>query len=116
MVANVKAAQVRQLRSDQGAGGLLIRLLGPITILHDGKPVTVAAKKARALVGYLSLREGSIAVRHNLGPVALTLSGETGKVWTDVPTSATDSPYRWTRVALDKALGGTGLYAGRGRR
>ena len=59
MVANVKAAQVRQLRSDQGTGGWRIRLLGPMTIIHDGKPVTVAAKKARALVGYLSLREGS---------------------------------------------------------
>jgi TolB-like protein/two-component SAPR family response regulator len=30
-----------------------------MTIVRDGKPVAVAAKKARALVGYLTLREGS---------------------------------------------------------
>jgi len=59
VVANVKAAQVRQLRSAEGAAGLRIRLLGPMTIVNDGKPVAVPAKKARALIGYLTLREGS---------------------------------------------------------
>jgi TolB-like protein/Tfp pilus assembly protein PilF len=38
---------------------LRVHLLGPVTIAHDGKPVTVASKKARALIGYLALREGS---------------------------------------------------------
>jgi hypothetical protein len=65
--------------------------------------------------GFAASREGSIAVRRNLGPVALTLSGETGKVWTEVPTSATDSPYRWTSIAIDKTIGSTWLYAGLGR-
>jgi TolB-like protein len=59
VVANVKAAQVRQLRSAEAAEGLRIRLLGSMTIARDGKPVAVVAKKARALVGYLALREGS---------------------------------------------------------
>jgi hypothetical protein len=65
--------------------------------------------------GFAASREGSIAVRRNLGRVALTLSGETGKVWTEVPTSATDSPYRWTSIAIDKTIGSTWLYAGLGR-
>jgi TolB-like protein/two-component SAPR family response regulator len=59
VVANVKAAQFRQLRSAEGAVGLRIRLLGPMTIVNAGNPVAVPAKKARALVGYLTLREGS---------------------------------------------------------
>jgi hypothetical protein len=48
VVANVKTAQVRQLRS--ASGGLRLRLLGPVAIVHDGKPVAIAAKKARALL------------------------------------------------------------------
>jgi hypothetical protein len=59
VVANVKAAQVRRSRFAKAPEGLRIRLLGPMRIVHDGKPVAVPAKKARALVGYLTLREGS---------------------------------------------------------
>jgi len=66
VVTNVKTAQVRQLRSAEGAGGLRIRLLGPVTILVGGKPVAVAAKKARALLGYLALREGAEVPRSTL--------------------------------------------------
>jgi hypothetical protein len=73
------------------------------------------AKDVAGNPGFAARREGSVAVRRNLGPVSLTLSGETGKVWNEVPTSATDSPYRWTSVALDKTLGKTWLYAGMSR-
>ena len=59
MVANIKAAQVRHLRSTAAAGGLCIRRSVPIAILHDGMPVTVAAKEARALGGDLALLQGS---------------------------------------------------------
>jgi TolB-like protein/two-component SAPR family response regulator len=38
---------------------LRVRLLGPVAIVSDGKPVAIAAKKARALLGYLALREGA---------------------------------------------------------
>ena len=48
-MANVKTAQVRQLRSAAGAGGLRIRLLGPLTVTVDGMPVAIAAKKAREI-------------------------------------------------------------------
>jgi DNA-binding SARP family transcriptional activator len=59
VVANVKASQVRQLRSAEEAAGLRVRLLGPIAVTNDGKPVAIAAKKARALLGYLALRQGA---------------------------------------------------------
>src|SRR5215472_14724811 len=63
VVANVKTAQVRQLRSEAGAAGLRIRLLGPMAVTIDGRPVAIAAKKARALLGYLALREGAEVAR-----------------------------------------------------
>jgi hypothetical protein len=65
--------------------------------------------------GFAATRHGSMAIRHNLGPVAVTVSGETGSVWNEVPTSATDSPYRYASVAVDKTLGRTWLSAGMSR-
>jgi hypothetical protein len=73
------------------------------------------AKDVAGNPGFAAKREGSVAVRRNFGPVALTLSGESGKVWTETPTRATDSPYRWTSVTADKTLGRTWLSAGLGR-
>jgi hypothetical protein len=43
VVTNVKTAQVRQLRSAEGSSGLRIRLLGPVSLVSDGKPVAIAA-------------------------------------------------------------------------
>ena len=65
--------------------------------------------------GFAAKREGSVAIRRNLGPVGLTVSGESGSVWTEVRTSVSDSPYRWTSVALDKDFGSTWLSAGLSR-
>ncbi len=65
--------------------------------------------------GFDAPRDGSVAVRRNLGPVSLTFSGETGEVWNEVPIRATDSRYRWTSVSVDKTVGKTWLYAGLGR-
>jgi TolB-like protein len=39
--------------------GLRIRLLGPMTITNGGRPVAIASKRARALIGYMALREGA---------------------------------------------------------
>ena len=58
VMSSVKAAQVRHLRSVEDAVGLRVRLLGPMTITVEGRPVAIAARKARALLGYLALREG----------------------------------------------------------
>ena len=62
--------------------------------------------------GFSAKRDGSLALRRNLGPVGLTLSGETGSVWQEVRTSATGSLYRWTSLALDRNFGSTWLSAG----
>jgi DNA-binding SARP family transcriptional activator len=66
VVGNVKTAQNRQLRSVESAVGLRIRLLGPLTIAVDGRPVAIASKRARALLGYLALREGTAVARNVL--------------------------------------------------
>jgi hypothetical protein len=65
--------------------------------------------------GFAATRHGSMAIRRNLGPVAVTLSGETGSVWNEVPTIATDSPYRFASVSVDKTIGNTWLSAGMSR-
>ena len=59
VVVNVNTAQNRQLRSAGDTVGLRIRLLGPVAIANDGKPVAIASKKARGLIGYLALRQGT---------------------------------------------------------
>jgi TolB-like protein/DNA-binding SARP family transcriptional activator len=33
--------------------------MGPVAITHDDRPVAIASKKARALIGYLALRQGA---------------------------------------------------------
>jgi hypothetical protein len=62
--------------------------------------------------GFLAKRSNSIAVRHQFGSTAVTVSGEAGSVWQDVQTSATGSPYRWTSVSVDRSFGPTWLQAG----
>lgn len=58
-MGNVKAAQNRHLPSGTPAYGLRIRLLGPVEISKAGNAVGLASKKARALLGFLALREGA---------------------------------------------------------
>jgi hypothetical protein len=65
--------------------------------------------------GFDARRGTSVALRRNLGPVGLTLSGETGEVHNEIRTSATGSPYRWTALALDRNFGRTWVSLGLGR-
>jgi hypothetical protein len=65
--------------------------------------------------GFAARRRGSMALRHNLGSVGVTLSGENGEVQTDRITSATGSPYRWTSLALDRSFGSNRVSLGVGR-
>src|SRR5215813_136812 len=58
VVSTVKASQNRKLRSAGYAGGLHIRLLGPVAVANAGATVAIASKKSRALLGYLTLRAG----------------------------------------------------------
>ncbi len=65
--------------------------------------------------GFDARRGGAIALRRNLGTVGLTLSGENGEVNSEIPTSATGSPYRWTAMSLDRDFGRTWVSLGLGR-
>jgi TolB-like protein/Tfp pilus assembly protein PilF len=93
-MANVKASQVRQLRSGDGAEGLRVRLLGPVAVANDGEPVTIAAKKARALLGYLALRQGAEIPRSVL----------TGLVWGERSEEQARGSLRQTLSELRAAL------------
>ena len=46
-----------------------------------------------------------MALRRDLGFAGLTVATEQGRVWQEVKTSATDAPYRWTSVSLDRSFG-----------
>ncbi|GAA4009472.1 hypothetical protein GCM10022280_02910 [Sphingomonas swuensis] len=65
--------------------------------------------------GFDAKRGGAVALRRNLGPVAVSLSGEDGEVQGDLRTAATGSPYRWTNMAVDRSFGRTWLSLGVGR-
>ena len=65
--------------------------------------------------GFTAKRNGSIAIRRELGRTGLTLSAETGNVWQDIQTSATGSPYGWTSVAADRSIGRNWLSLGMSR-
>jgi hypothetical protein len=82
---------------------------------QSGPGAFLIAKDIAGDPGFAARREGSVALRRDLGPVTATISGETGTVWTEVRTSATDSPYRWTSISLDKDFGRTWLSAGLSR-
>jgi TolB-like protein/DNA-binding SARP family transcriptional activator len=73
---------------------LRIRLLGPVAIVHDGKPVAIAAKKVRALIGYLALREGREIPRGTL----------TGLLWGERSEEQARASLRQTLSELRAAL------------
>ena len=75
--------------------GLRIHLLGSMTIETDGRPVAVASKKARALLGYLALREGAEVSRGVL----------TGLLWGERSESQARASLRQTLSELRAALG-----------
>src|SRR5215470_5999716 len=95
VVSNVKTSQVRQLRSVEGTAGLRVHLLGPVTVTLDGRPVAIAAKKARAMLGYLVLREGSEVARGVL----------TGLLWGERSEEQARASLRQTPSELKSALG-----------
>lgn len=55
--------------------------------------------------GFNATRKGSLAMRREFGRIGVTVSGETGKVWQEVETSATGAPYRYAGVAADRSFG-----------
>jgi TolB-like protein/DNA-binding SARP family transcriptional activator len=97
VVGNVNTAQNQRLRSAEGATGLRIRLLGPMAIANDGRAVAIASKKARALLGYLALREGAEVSRSVL----------TGLLWGERSESQARASLRQTLSELRGALAGS---------
>jgi hypothetical protein len=70
------------------------------------------ARDSSADNGFSARRGASMALRRQVGPVGVTLSAENGRVWQDVATTATGSPYKLMAVAVDKRLGRTWLSGG----
>jgi hypothetical protein len=70
------------------------------------------AKNVAAEPGFAAIREGSMAMRRDVGPVSVTVSTESGTVWSQDRSSAAHSPYRLSSVSVDRQLGGTWLSAG----
>src|SRR6516162_5319064 len=77
--------------------GLRIHLLGSMMIETDGRPVVIAAKKARALLGYLALREGTEVPRGVL----------TGLLWGERSEEQARGSLRQTLSELRAALLGS---------
>src|SRR6185295_2782581 len=92
VVGNVNPAQKEQLRSADTAG-LHIRLLGPLAIANGGKAVAIASRKARALVGYLALRQGTEVSRGVL----------TGLLWGERSESQARASLRQTLSELRRS-------------
>jgi hypothetical protein len=62
--------------------------------------------------GFAAKRDGSMALRRDLGSVGVTASMESGEVWQDAATTATGSPYKWASVSFDRSFGRTWLSTG----
>ena len=65
--------------------------------------------------GFSANRNGSVAFRRSFGGTGVTFSGETGKVWQEVRTSATGAQYRWSNISVDRSFGSNWLTAGVGQ-
>jgi TolB-like protein/two-component SAPR family response regulator/cytochrome c-type biogenesis protein CcmH/NrfG len=95
-MSNVKKAQNRHLQASESGAGLRIFLLGPVMVEIDGKPVTIASKKARALLGYLVQRGGTEVARSTI----------TGLLWGERGEEQARASLRQTLSELRAALAG----------
>jgi hypothetical protein len=62
--------------------------------------------------GFVAKRGNSLAVRHQLGDVGVTLSGERGNAWEPLQSRGVVSSYALTSLNFDRAFGRTWLSAG----
>jgi len=56
----------RELAMTTTGGGMTIRLLGPLEVIHDGRPITLGGVKQRATLGLLALRANQIVPTSHL--------------------------------------------------
>lgn len=73
------------------------------------------AREAAAELGFKTRQNTSVALRRTFGSLGVTMSAESGAVWSQVRTRASDSPYRWAGVMLDREFAGVKLSAGLSR-
>jgi two-component SAPR family response regulator len=95
VVSTISTAQIRRQRYPADIVGLRIRLLGPIMVENEGNPVVISSKKARALLGYLALREGIEVSREMLS----------GLLWGERSEAQARASLRQTLSELKRALG-----------
>ena len=93
-MANVNKTQNRQLRASESRAGLRICLLGPVIIEIDGTSVVIASKKARASLGYLVQRGGTVVARSTI----------TGLLWSERGEEQARASLRQTLSELRAAL------------
>lgn len=93
-MSNVKKAQNRHLQASESGAGLRIFLLGPVLVEIEGKPLTIASKKARALLGYLVQRGGTDVARSTI----------TGLLWGERGEEQARASLRQTLSELRAAL------------
>jgi hypothetical protein len=93
----------------EGAKAMERRLSG------TGGDAFLIARDVAGDPGFGASRGASMALRHEFGGTGVTVSAETGNVWNQVQTTADGSPYRWTSVTIDRALGSNWLSVGMSR-
>ncbi|MEO7655196.1 MAG: peptidase S8, partial [Sphingomicrobium sp.] len=90
----------------EGAKSMERRLSG------TGSGGFLVARDVVADPGFTAKRDGSVALRRQIGSVGVMVASESGNVWNDIRTSATGSPYRLASIALDRAFGRSRLSLG----
>ena len=83
--------------------------------LRDAEPnAFLIAKDVAGDPGFAAMRDGSVAMRHEFGPIGVTVAGESGNIWQDqeIRTSAFGSPYRFASISVDHRFGGNSISAG----
>jgi DNA-binding winged helix-turn-helix (wHTH) protein len=84
-----------QIPPAEGSAGLRIGLLGPVTIRRGDGVLSLPSRKARALLGYLALREGAPVSRGAL----------TGLLWGERGEAQARASLRQALTELRAALG-----------
>ena len=95
-MVTVKAPQITHL--EPASGRLRIVLLGPMSVTVGDVPAAITSKKARALLGYLALREGTAVARSVL----------TGLLWGERGEEQARASLRQALSELRGALLGAG--------
>ena len=101
-MGGVNEAQNRRLPPPRGSETLRLTLLGPMTVSRDGVPVPIPSRRARALLGYLALREGVEVPRAVLA----------GLLWGERAESQARASLRQALSELRGALGAAAISGG----